>query len=103
MYNLLRNAIDAVQDVPDKSIAVSITIADDGSAQISVQDNGTGLSPDVTATLFDPFVTTKEKGMGMGLYTCQHIVESHGGRIWTESDGGSGTTVSFTLPLAGQA
>jgi two-component system sensor kinase FixL len=103
MYNLLRNAIDAVQDVPDKSIAVSITIADDGSAQISVQDNGTGLSPEVTATLFDPFVTTKEKGMGMGLYTCQHIVESHGGRIWTESVGGSGTTVSFTLPLAGQA
>ena len=40
--------------------------------------------------------------MGMGLYTCQHIVESHGGRIWAESDGSSGTIVEFTLPLAGQ-
>lgn len=102
IYNLLRNANDAIQDVPDKNVIVSIRTEDDQTVRISVQDNGPGLSPDVTSTLFDPFVTTKEKGMGMGLYTCQHIVESHGGRIWAESDGSNGTIVEFTLPLAGQ-
>jgi PAS domain S-box-containing protein len=104
IYNLLRNAIDAIRDVPEKNITVSIAKTEDGLAKISVQDNGPGLSPEIDATLFDPFVTTKENGMGMGLYTCQHIIESHGGRIWAESDEHGGrTTFEFTLPLDGEA
>jgi two-component system sensor kinase FixL len=62
-----------------------------------VQDTGTGIAPEIAAQLFQPFVTTKKHGMGVGLSICRTIVESHGGKIWVESEQGRGTVFRFTL------
>lgn len=58
---------------------------DDGMAEVSVIDTGTGLALEVSAQLFRPFVTPKKQGMGVGLSICRTIVESHGGHIWAEA------------------
>jgi two-component system sensor kinase FixL len=64
---------------------------------IRVTDTGTGISPEVASHLFNPFVTTKPQGMGVGLSICRTIIESHGGRIGVEDNPGGGTTFQFTL------
>jgi two-component system sensor kinase FixL len=66
---------------------------------ISVTDNGPGIAPEVASQLFQPFITTKEKGMGVGLTICQSIIEGHGGRIWAEENKPAGTAFRFQLPL----
>jgi two-component system sensor kinase FixL len=63
-------------------------------------DTGAGLAPEVAAHLFQPFVTTKLKGMGLGLSICRTIVEAHGGRIWVEARPTGGTIFRFTLRTA---
>ena len=68
--------------------------------EIRVADNGPGLSAEVMAKLFEPFVTTKRDGMGVGLSICRDIVESHGGRMWAEATGGPGAIFRLTLPVA---
>jgi two-component system sensor kinase FixL len=65
--------------------------------RVSVADTGSGIAPDVLSQLFQPFVTTKQHGMGVGLSICRTIVESHGGRIWAEPNPGGGTIFNFTL------
>lgn len=101
IYNLLRNAVDALRTSGDKDIIVSVEMIGEETVEISVQDNGLGISDGVISQLFEPFFTTKEKdgGMGMGLYTCRRIVEGHEGKIWVESRDNGGTTALFTLPL----
>jgi two-component system, LuxR family, sensor kinase FixL len=69
----------------------------DGLVEVSVQDTGSGIAPEIAAQLFQPFVTTKKHGMGVGLSICRTIVESHGGKIWVESEPGRGTIFRFTL------
>jgi two-component system sensor kinase FixL len=64
---------------------------------ISVSDTGSGLAPEMTSQLFQPFVTTKQQGMGVGLSISRTIVEAHGGRIWAEPNPGGGTVFHFTL------
>jgi two-component system sensor kinase FixL len=68
---------------------------------VTVEDTGPGISESVVAELFQPFVTSKSAGMGIGLSICRTIVESHGGRIWFEERPGGGTAFHFTLPSAG--
>jgi signal transduction histidine kinase len=69
--------------------------------QIEVSDRGGGIeSPD---RIFEPFFTTKAHGMGMGLAICRSIIESHGGRLWVETDRSHGTTFFFTLPIQAKA
>lgn len=98
LLNLIRNAIEAMQDSPQRELIIGTAlIAEDGQVEISVRDTGTGLMPDVAAQLFQPFVTTKEHGMGVGLSICRTIIEAHGGKIWAESEPGRGTTFRFTL------
>ena len=75
-----------------------ITAARKDVVEVSVVDTGPGLAPQVTEKLFQPFVTTKGSGMGMGLSICQAIVDSHGGRLWVEDNPGGGTIFRFTLP-----
>ena len=67
---------------------------------MTVEDSGPGIAPERIASLFDPFVTTKEGGMGMGLAISQTIVENHEGRIWAESELGRGSAFHMTLPLS---
>jgi two-component system sensor kinase FixL len=103
LANLMRNAVDAMlgagrRDV-SPSVTVSTTIYDDGMVEFAVSDNGPGVSSDVADRLFDPFVTTKSNGMGMGLSVCRRLIESHGGTINVESVAGEGACFSFRLPL----
>ena len=66
--------------------------------RLAVSDNGGGFPEELMARIFEPYVTTKPKGMGLGLYICRRIVQAHGGRIWIESEPGVGSTFFFTLP-----
>jgi signal transduction histidine kinase len=73
---------------------------EDGQVEISVYDTGPGLPQGKADQIFDTFFSTKPQGSGMGLAICKSIVESQGGRIWANSDGGRGATFHFTLPAA---
>lgn len=100
VLNLIRNAIEAMEDAPQKRLTIT-THVDGGQAKVEVIDTGSGVSPEVANHLFQPFVTTKRSGMGVGLSISRTIVEAHGGRIWAETGpGGVGTAFVFTLPLA---
>ena len=98
LLNLIRNAIEAMQDSERRELVIA-TKGDqgDGLVAVSVQDTGSGIAPEIAAQLFQPFVTTKKHGMGVGLSICRTIVESHGGKIWVESEQGRGTVFRFTL------
>lgn len=98
--NLIRNAIDAMEDAPPRRLEIRVEPEDAAMIRISVADSGPGLEPQVRDRLFQPFVTTKATGMGVGLSICRTIVESHGGRIWAEDNPGGGAVFSFTLPRA---
>jgi two-component system sensor kinase FixL len=68
---------------------------------VEVSDTGPVISEEIAERLFQPFVTSKQSGMGIGLSLCRTIVESHGGRIWFESKAAGGTAFRFTIPTAG--
>ncbi len=102
LLNLLRNAAEAVAG---REHAEVILVADrhDGMVRISVIDNGPGLPEAVKARLFQPFVSTKKTGMGVGLSICHNIVTAHEGRLWAEANPTGGTVFRLTLPLAPSA
>ena len=97
LFNLLRNAIEAMQDQPRRDLVVATSLVQGGMVEISVADTGPGLVDDVRAKLFQPFVTTKANGMGVGLSVCRAIVESHGGRLWADDNPRRGTIFRFTV------
>nr|WP_237438402.1 PAS domain S-box protein [Alteraurantiacibacter buctensis] len=99
VLNLIRNAIDAMSDTAGRrDLAVIVTRAPGGMAQVSVSDTGPGIAPDVAERLFQPFVTTKQAGMGVGLSICRTIVEAHGGHISARGNAEGGATFAFTIP-----
>jgi two-component system, LuxR family, sensor kinase FixL len=100
MINLLRNAVEAMQSSPRRELSVSTLGDGNEHVRISVADTGQGFAPEIAATLFQPFVTTKGHGLGIGLSICRSIVESHGGRLWMEPNEGGGTVFHFRLPIA---
>jgi two-component system sensor kinase FixL len=97
VLNLIRNAIDAMEESPRPSIHIGARRYCEGMVEVSVRDTGPGLSEEVAARLFHPFVTTKETGMGIGLSISKTIVEAHGGRLWGENSVGGGAVFRFTL------
>jgi PAS domain S-box-containing protein len=100
LLNLVRNAVDAMREIPPprRALAISCTTEADGAVKVVVRDSGVGLSPEVLTRLFEPFVTTKREGMGMGLAICKSIIAAHHGKIWAEPDPAGGTAVGFLLP-----
>lgn len=98
LINLLRNAVEAMHSIQNRSLSIRARLVQDGAmVQISVEDTGSGIAPEVLIKLFKPFTTTKKSGMGVGLSICRTIVESHGGKIWADSTPGEGATFHFTL------
>ena len=100
LLNLIRNAIEAMQDCTRRELYISTERAADGMAMISVTDSGTGMASGSDSQIFQPFFTTKEQGMGVGLSISRTIIEAHGGRIWVEPNPAGGTKFSFTLRAA---
>jgi len=100
--NLIRNALEAMETTSRRELIVSVTRQDDNSALFTVADTGTGIAPEVAKHLFQPFITSKVNGMGVGLSICRTIVEAHGGRIWAKPNEGGGTLFEFTLPFVEQ-
>lgn len=100
VINLVRNALDALDDQPRREIVIVTERLEDGFARVSVSDTGAGVDETTAGRLFEPFVTTKPEGMGVGLSISRTIVEAHGGRIWTEPNPGGGAIFRFTLRLA---
>ena len=97
LVNLIRNAIDAMIDSPTRSLLIRTERGNDGFVEVIIEDTGSGISEMIAAQLFQPFVTSKQSGMGIGLSICRTIVQAHGGRIWFEPTG-RGTAFHFTLP-----
>jgi two-component system sensor kinase FixL len=99
LLNLLRNAAEAVADQERRDIALLAEATGD-TVRISVVDNGPGLPEKVRAKLFQPFVSTKKTGMGVGLSICHSIVTAHDGRIWADANPEGGTIFNLALPIA---
>jgi two-component system, LuxR family, sensor kinase FixL len=102
LLNLIRNAMDAMETSKTRDLIVAIAPADGGLVRISVTDSGSGISPEIAEQLFQPFVTTKRHGMGVGLSISRAIVEAHNGRIWVEPNPTGGTIFNFTLAVVNE-
>jgi two-component system sensor kinase FixL len=101
LVNLIRNAVEAMQGSKRKEMAIA-TSANDGYVRVAVADTGPGVSPELAERLFQPFVTTKSTGMGIGLMICRSIVEAHGGSLSLAARQGGGAIFQFQLPIAAE-
>jgi signal transduction histidine kinase len=97
--NLMLNGIKFIKDTGG-GVTVKSQLREDGQIEIFVNDTASGCPSATPSRYFDAFFTTKLQGSGMGLSISKSIVESHGGRIWANGDGGRGATFHFTLPAA---
>jgi two-component system sensor kinase FixL len=97
LFQILSNAIEAMENRSQRELALRTRPADGGMLEISIADRGPGLPNEVRRKLFQPFVTTKPTGLGVGLWVCQAIVQAHGGRIWAEDNQGGGSVFKFTV------
>jgi signal transduction histidine kinase len=100
LFNLITNAIDAMESVADRTLLIKSEREDSGQARITVEDSGTGIEPQHIEKIFGSFFTTKSEGMGMGLSICRSIIESHGGRLWASAGRSPGAVFQFTLPVS---
>ncbi len=98
LLNLITNARDALREQGGGTLRLSLA-AEDDQALLTIADDGPGIAPDVLDKIFQPFVTTKATGNGLGMAICYGIVESHNGKISIDSTLGQGTTVTIRLPL----
>ncbi len=98
VLNLVRNAMEATIGSENRELVLSTEPAENDMIRVSVADTGTGIAEDVASQLFQPFVTSKRHGMGVGLSISRTIIQAHGGQIWAEPAPGGGTVFRFTLP-----
>jgi two-component system, LuxR family, sensor kinase FixL len=102
LLNLLRNAIEAMEVSPKRELVISAAPTNEHMVAIGVADTGCGIAPEMMAQLFEPFITTKRHGLGVGLSISRTIVESHGGLIGAEPNPAGGTIFRFTLRAVDQ-
>ena len=101
MLNLMLNAFGAMSEAElngARRLIVRTNSIDGSNVLIEVQDSGTGIAPEKLESIFDPFITSKPDGLGMGLSICRTIIERHGGKIWAANNPDRGATFSITLP-----
>ena len=97
LVNLVRNAAQAMDGSARRELSI-VTARAGGMVEISVSDTGPGLPETVRVKLFEPFVTTKPDGMGVGLWVCRTIIEAHGGNLRAEDRADGGTVFRLTIP-----
>lgn len=104
ILNLAINAMEAMQDQaePARELVITTARAGDKEAEVTVADSGPGIAPEMLPRIFDPFVTSKASGMGLGLSISRTIVEAHGGRIRATNPPTGGTAFHFTLPISAE-
>ena len=102
LLNLIRNAIDSMEGAPRRELRIAARPLPPDKVELAVSDTGGGISGEIEGQLFQPFVTTKPTGMGIGLSISRTIVESHGGRLWAEGNDDGGATFRFTLRAVGK-
>jgi PAS domain S-box-containing protein len=100
--NLMMNACQAMtgQEANHRALVVRTASKDGGAVEVAVEDNGPGVDPELGDRIFEPFVTSRAVGMGMGLSICRSIVEAHGGQLGTTPNPERGSTFRFVLPVA---
>jgi two-component system sensor kinase FixL len=96
---LISNAREAMQNSAYRVMTVRSRATSADEVTVCVRDSGTGIQESVEDRLFEPLVTTKNEGMGMGLRISRSIVEEHGGRIWIENNPDAGATACFSIPV----
>ncbi|HEY0181565.1 MAG TPA: PAS domain S-box protein [Rhodopila sp.] len=99
LLNLVRNAIEAMQETAHRTLTIATARREPNMAEVSVADTGLGIAPAIASQLFQPFVSTKPQGMGVGLSISRTIIESHGGHLWAEPNPGGGTVFRLTLRM----
>jgi two-component system sensor kinase FixL len=97
LLNLMRNAIEAMAESERRELTIYTSLTDGDMVAVNVADTGSGIAEEVASQLFQPFVTNKRQGMGVGLSISRTIIEGHGGQIWAEPNPGGGTVFRFTL------
>ena len=111
LLNLMRNAVDAMEGSERKELSVTTALSETDKdekgrpmIEVRVADTGSGISDVIASRLFQPFVTTKPAGMGVGHSISKRIIEAHGGRMWAEPNPGGGAIFHFTLePTASES
>lgn len=102
ILNLIRNAVEAMSASISRQLLISSRAVEDNMVRVSTTDTGTGVTPELHKQLFQPFITTKPQGMGVGLSISKTIIEAHGGSIWIEPNPSGGTIVHFTIRRASE-
>jgi C4-dicarboxylate-specific signal transduction histidine kinase len=101
IVNLVRNAFEAMVDQEPREVTLATRVLEDRMIEITVTDIGPGIPGDIAGRLFEPFVSNKPDGMGLGLSISRSIIEAHGGQLIAESNLGGGTIFRFTLRSGG--
>jgi len=100
ILNLILNAIEAMGEIEPRDLLIETRENDGRKILVAVSDSGPGLDPATVDRIFEPFYSTKQGGMGIGLSICRSIIEAHEGRIWARKNDGRGSTFQFTVPVA---
>jgi PAS domain S-box-containing protein len=103
IINLIRNAFEAMADQEPRQVTLSTRALDDDTIEIAIADIGPGIPGEIADRLFEPFVSNKHDGMGLGLSISRSIIEAHNGQLTAEPNPGGGTIFRFTLPSGGAA